>query len=188
MTERLGRIPDRLLSAEQRAAIETYKTTRRESDISGPWIPLLRSPEVLVRTQALGEYLRYKSVFHPRLSELIILITARHWSQPYEWGLHAPIAVAAGVDRAVVDAIGEGRRPEGMSEEQDILYEFCTELLRNRSVTDPAYERARARFGEAGVVEAASMVGYYAMLAAVLNSAGTPAQPGMPALPPIRDP
>jgi len=70
-----------------------------------------------------------------------------------------------------------------MSEEQEILYDFCTELLQARSISDPTYERARARFGEAGVVEAASMVGYYAMLAAILNTARTPAEPGMPALP-----
>ena len=181
--ERLGRIPQHLLTAEQRAAIETYTTTRNEPDISGPWIPLLRSPEVLVRTQALGHYLRYRTVLPPHLSELVILITARHWSQPYEWGLHAPIAIKAGVDRAIVEAIGSGRRPDPMPAEQEILYNFCTELLQNKRVMDSTYERTLARFGETGVIEAASMVGYYAMLAAILNTARTPAEPGMPALP-----
>jgi 4-carboxymuconolactone decarboxylase len=185
MTERLGRIPEARLTAQQREAIETYKTSRGEADISGPWIPLLRSPEVLVRTQALGQHLRYETVLPPYLSELVILTTARHWSQPYEWGLHAPIALKAGVDRAIVDAIGAGRRPDRLSEEQEILYEFCTELLQKQTVTDATYGRALARFGETGVVEAASMVGYYAMLAAVLNTARTPAEPGMPALPSI---
>ena len=185
MTERLGPIPDDRLTTEQRDAIETYKRSRNEADISGPWIPLLRSPEVLVRTQALGQHLRYKSVLPPHLSELVILITARHWSQPYEWGLHSPIAMKAGVDRAIVEAIGAGRRPERMSAEQEILYEFCTELLQTRAVADATYDRVLARFGETGVVEAASMVGYYAMLAAVLNTARTPADPGMPALPTI---
>jgi len=184
-SDRLGRIPDDRLTAEQRAAIETYTTTRKEHDISGPWVPLLRSPEILVRTQALGEYLRYKTVFPPRLSELIILLTARHWSQQYEWGLHCPIAIAAGVDRSIADAIAEGRRPERMSEEQEILYDFCTELLHNKSVSDPTYSRALATFGDTGVVEAASIVGYYAMLAAILNMARTPAEPGMPALAPL---
>jgi len=184
-SDRLGRIPDDRLTAEQRAAIETYTTTRKEHDISGPWVPLLRSPEILVRTQALGEYLRYKTVFPPRLSELIILLTARHWSQQYEWGLHSPIAIAAGVDRSIADAIADGRRPERMSEEQEILYAFCTELLHNKCVSDPTYARALARFGDTGVVEAASIVGYYAMLAAILNMARTPAEPGMPALAPL---
>ena len=183
--ERLGRIPQEQLTPEQRQAIETYKTTRKETDISGPWVPLLRSPQVLVRTQALGEYLRYKTVLPPRLSELIILVTARHWSQQYEWGLHCPIAIAAGVDRAIADAIADGRRPERMSAEEEILYDFCTELLHNKSVSDPTYEEALAKFGETGVIEAASMIGYYAMLAVILNTARTPAEPGMPALPPL---
>ncbi len=136
-SDRLGRIPDDRLTAEQRAAIETYTTTRKERDISGPWVPLLRSPEILVRTQALGEYLRYKTVFPPRLSELIILLTARHWSQQYEWGLHCPIAIAAGVDRSIADAIAEGRRPERMSEEQEIavrlLHGAAPQQVRERS-------------------------------------------------------
>jgi 4-carboxymuconolactone decarboxylase len=183
--ERLGRIPEDRLTAEQRAAVETYKASRKEGDISGPWIPLLRSPEVLVRTQALGQQLRYKTVFPPQLSELVILITARHWSQPYEWGLHAPIASDAGVDRAIVDAIARGRKPGGMSAEQETLYQFCTELLQDKAVSDATYEQALARFGETGVIEAAAMVGYYAMLAAVLNTARTPAEPGMPPLPSI---
>src|SRR5687767_10034165 len=136
MTERLGRIPRERLTEEQRKAIETYKASRNEADISGPWIPLLRSPELLVRTQTLGQHLRYGTVLPPHLSELVILVTARHWSQPYEWGLHAPIAVKAGVDRAIVDAIADGRRPEEMSGEQEILYEFCTELLQNKGVSD----------------------------------------------------
>jgi 4-carboxymuconolactone decarboxylase len=72
-----------------------------------------------------------------------------------------------------------------MSEEQDVLYEFCTELLETRSVTDATYRQMLARVGETGVIEAASMVGYYAMLAAVLNTAQTPAEPDMPALPTI---
>jgi 4-carboxymuconolactone decarboxylase len=185
MKERLGRIPDDRLTAEQREAIDTYKSSRNEADISGPWIPLLRSPEVLVRTQALGQHLRYSTVLPPHLSELVILITARHWSQPYEWGLHSPIALKASVDREIVGAIGAGRRPERMSQEQEILYEFCTELLETRSVADSTYERTLARFGETGVVEIASMVGYYAMLAAILNTARTPAEPGMPKLPTI---
>jgi 4-carboxymuconolactone decarboxylase len=185
MTERLGRIPDDRLTAAQRAAIDTYKRSRNEVDISGPWIALLRSPETLVRTQALGQHLRYNTVLPPHLSELVILITARHWSQPYEWGLHSPIALKAGVDRGIVDAVGAGRRPEHMSHEQEILYEFCTELLETRRISNVTYEQMLARFGETGVIEAASMVGYYAMLAAILNTARTPAEPGMPPLPTI---
>ena len=182
MTERLGRIPDDRLTAEQREAIDTYKSSRNEADISGPWIPLLRSPEVLVRTQALGQHLRYKTVLPPHLSELVILITARHWSQPYEWGLHSPIAMKAGVDRKIVDAIGAGRRPADVGEQAALrsARRCCSTRLR-----PPVYERALAQFGETGVVEAASMVGYYAMLAAILNTARTPAEPGMPALPSI---
>jgi 4-carboxymuconolactone decarboxylase len=73
-----------------------------------------------------------------------------------------------------------------MAEDEEILYDFCTELLHNQSVSDPTYARALAKFGEAGVVEAASLEGYYTFLAMVMNAARSPvAATGRPALAPF---
>ena len=175
--------PDKMTEAQKKAVSEIIAGPR--GHLVGPFIPLLRSPEFMGRLQRTGEYLRFNSALEPRQVELAVLITARHWSQQYEWGLHCPIAIEAGVDRPVADAIAEGRRPGRMSEEQEILYDFCTELLHDKCVSDPTYARALAKFGDTGVIEAASIVGYYAMLAAILNTARTPAEPGMPALGPL---
>jgi 4-carboxymuconolactone decarboxylase len=183
--ERLGPIPADKLTAEHREALEAFRKTRR-MDIFGPFIPLLWSPEVMTRMAAMGEYLRDRSVFPPRLSEFMILITARHWTQQYEWSLHYPIAIEAGVDRAIADAIAEGTRPVRMSEEQEILYDFCTELIQHQNVGDATYARALATFGEKGVIDAISITGYYTLLAMVLNTARTPPEPGGPTLPPLR--
>ena len=157
----------------------------RGTEIFGPFIPLLWSPDAMSRIAAVGEYLRLRSVFPPRLSEFLILITARHWTQQYEWSLHCPIAIAAGVEPAVADAIAEGRRPPQMSGEQAILYDFCTELLQQQGVSDAVYARALAAFGEKGIVEAIAITGYYSMLAMVLNTARTPPVPGGPTLAPL---
>ena len=91
----------------------------RAAPISGPFYPLLRSPELMTRTRAMGDYLRYKSALPPRLSEFVILLTAREWTQQYEWNAHYPIAVKAGVKREILDAIAEGRRPSAMSDEDN---------------------------------------------------------------------
>ena len=139
----------------------------------------------MVRTSALGEYLRERSVFPPRLSEFMILIAARHWTQQYEWSLHCPIAIRAGVEPAVADAIAAGQRPAQMSHEQAILYDCCTELLRTQGVSDASYARALAAFGEQGIVEAVATVGYYSMLAMILNTARTPPEAGGPTLSPL---
>ena len=184
--------PDRLppiasadLTPAQREAVGAFKVARGV-DISGPFHPLLRSPELMTRTRAMGDYLRYKSALPPRLSEFVILLTAREWTQQYEWNAHYPIAVKAGVKREILDAIAEGRRPAGMSDEETVLYDFCREMHRDKSVSDATYARALEAFGESGVVDAIGISGYYTMLAMTLNVARTPAnETGSPVLRPL---
>ena len=177
--------PERLTDSQKRA-IEEFKAARG-ADISGPFVPMLRSPEVMSRARAMGDYLRYKSTLPPRLSEFVILLTARRWTQQYEWNAHQPLALQAGISRDVVAAIAEGRRPDRMTEEEEILYTLWDELQRNQSVSDATYARAVAKFGEAGVIDTLGITGYYTMLAMVLNTARTPlpdgAKPALSALP-----
>jgi len=182
--ERLGGVPPEKLTAEHRAAMDGFKKARGV-DVFGPFVPLLWSPELMTRASAMGDYLRYQSALPPHLSEFMILIVSRLWSQQYEWSLHRPIALKAGVDRAIVDAIAEGRRPQQMSDEQDALYDFSMELIRNASVSDATYVRMLAKFGEKGVIDAISIAGYYTLLAMVLNTARTPPEPGAHPLPPL---
>jgi 4-carboxymuconolactone decarboxylase len=182
--ERLGTVPADKLTPQHRAAREAFKKARG-MDVFGPFLPLLWSPELMIRTSAMGDYLRYQSAFPPHLSEFLILVASRLWSQQYEWSLHCPIALQAGVPRSIVDAIEEGRRPYGMSEEQEILYDFSTELIEGGSVSDTTYYRALARFGEKGVIDAAGITGYYTFLAMILNTARTSPEPGGPLLPPL---
>ncbi len=134
----------------------------------------------------MGDYLRYKSALPPRLSEFVILLTAREWTQQYEWNAHYPIAVKAGIKREILDAIADGRRPSGMSEEETILYEFCRELHHDKTVSDATYSRALKAFGDQGVVDTIGITGYYTLLAMTLNTARTPpAENGSPILRPI---
>ena len=140
----------------------------------------------MVRAGAVGDYLRYNSALPPNVSELIVLVTARLWSQQYEWSLHGPIALAAGIDREVVDAIAEGRRPQQMSEAQELMYDLATELIDARTVSDATFDRALATFGEKGVIDAVSITGYYAWLAMILNTARTTPEPGGPLLPDLK--
>src|SRR5262245_31534166 len=80
----------------QKRAVEEFKTAR-SAEISGPFVPLLRSPEVMTRARAMGDYLRFRSALPPRLSEFVILMISRQWTQQYEWNAHAPLARQAGV-------------------------------------------------------------------------------------------
>ena len=181
--EAMAQSPDRMppiaaekLTDAQKKAIEEFKAAR-SAEVSGPFIPLLRSPEVMSRTRAMGDYLRFRSVLPPRLSEFVILLTARRWTQNYEWNAHEAIARQAGVSPDVIAAIAAGRRPEKMTEDEDILYAFCDELTRTHAVSDATYARAVGRFGEQGVVDTVGITGYYTLLAMMLNTARTPAKP-----------
>ena len=183
--DRMPVIPADKLTDAQKRAIEEFKKAR-SAEVSGPFVPLLRSPEVMSRARAMGDYLRYKSVLPPRLSEFVILLTARRWTQNYEWNAHAPLARQAGLSPDIISAIVEGRRPEQMPDDEDALYTFCDELHRNQSVSDATYARALARFGEQGIIDTLGITGYYTMLAMVLNTARTPVPPGAtPALKPF---
>ena len=175
---------DKLTDA-QKKAIEEFKAARG-NDISGPFVPLLRSPEVMTRARAMGDYLRFKSALPPRLSEFVILLTARQWTQNYEWNAHAPLALKGGLKPQIVDAIAEGRRPAQMAIDEQALYELVDELHRNQSVSDATYANAIAAVGEQGLIDAVAIVGQYSMLAMVLNTARTPLPPGArPALKPL---
>jgi 4-carboxymuconolactone decarboxylase len=132
----------------------------------------------MTRTRALGDYMRYRSALPPRLSEFVILLTARQWTQNYEWNAHAPIAREAGLSGEIIATIAEGRRPSGMAADEEVLYTLHDELHRTHAVSDATYARAVAAFGEQGVVDALGITGYYTLLAMVMNTARTPMPPG----------
>ncbi len=171
--DRMPPIPADELTPEQRSAVDELRRTRG-IELRGPWIPMLRSPEVLSRARNMGDYLRYESSLPPELSEFLIVMTAAEWRQQYEWHAHRAIALEAGIPAATLDALAEGRRPHAMTAEQTALYELFTELHRNHSVSDTTYAAATALFGERGVVDAVGIVGYYTLLAMVMNTARTP--------------
>ena len=157
------------LTPEQTRAAEEFRRLRGV-DPFGPFIPLLESPELMTRVSALGEYLRFRSALPPRLSELAILITAAHWRQQYEWDVHAPIALEAGIPQSVLDATWKGQAPDGLDIQQQAVHDLCVALHRDRTVFRALQDRAQAALGEQGTIDAIAICGYYALLAMVLNA------------------
>jgi 4-carboxymuconolactone decarboxylase len=173
--DRMPPIPADQQSAAQKKAIAEYKDLRK-ADLTGPpWTVLLRVPDLIVPSLELR--LHNQTANNPlgaRLTEFAILIAAREWTNNFEWNAHSRAAAAAGLNAAIIAAVADGRRPERMAEDEEILWDFCNELLHNKSVGDPTYARALGKFGEAGVVEAASLEGYYTYLSMVMNTARSP--------------
>ena len=177
---------DNMTDAQRKAAAELASGPRGRLNPGGPNSQLLRSPELMSRTQKVGEYLRYQSSLPARLNEFAILVTARQWSAQLEWVAHHPLAIKAGLDPAVADDLARGKRPAAMDADVAAVYQFCTELHQTRGVSDAAFKAVADRFGERGVIDLIGVTGYYTMMAMVLNVAREPLAGGVaPPLAPL---
>lgn len=169
-------LADEDMSVQQRDALAEFKRVRGY-EARGPFIALARHPELLRRVRPIGDYLKYESTVPAAIRELVILVTAHRWSQEYEWRAHVAIALQSGVTRVTIDSIAADNRPAGLDRPQSVAFDFGCELLYKGQVCDRVYEAARAEFGEAGIVELTVLVGYYTLLAMMLNVARTQPSP-----------
>jgi len=158
------------LDEKQKAVADVMKQ-KTLSGISGPNNVLLRSPALAENVMRFNDQLRYNTSVPLRLNELAILLVARNWNSQFEWGLHVPAARKAGLSEAVINDLTEGRRPASMQPDENIVYDFVTELLTNKAVSDEVFAKAKAAFSEQQVVDLIGVAGFYSMLAMVLNTA-----------------
>jgi len=177
--DRMPPVPkDKMTEAQKKAYEEVTGGPRGAGGAEGPFVPLLRSPELMSRLQKTGEYLRFHNTIGPKLTEFVILLTARQWTQQYEYDAHQPLALKAGLNQEIISAITDGRRPTGMAADEEIVYDFCSELRQNQGVSDATYARAIGKFGEQGVIDMTGLVGYYTTLAMIMNVARSPLPDG----------
>jgi len=168
--ERMKEIPlDQMTSAQRTVADAIMSGPRKR--LSGPFNAWLRSPELADRLQKVGEYLRFNTSLDKRVNEMAIIMTAQFWGSQYEWSAHAPLALKAGLDPSIVAAIGAGRKPETMKEDEAIVWEFTTQLRRDHGVDDAIYAKAVDKFGEQGVMDLIAVNGYYDVVSMTLNVA-----------------
>jgi len=160
--------------------------TGERGGMTGPFNVLLRSPEMGDAVQKLGAQVRYHSSLPPRLNEFAIIITGRFWNAQYEWYAHKRLALQAGLSQAIVDALAAGRRPSAMRPDEEVVYDFVTELLHTKQVSDATFKAARDKLGERSVVDLVSVAGYYGLVSMVLNVDRYPLPPGVqPELKPL---
>jgi len=175
--ERMSMIPAESQTEAQKKAVADYKALRG-ADLTGPpWSVLLRVPDQIVPALQIRLHYLNRSVLGPRLTELAILTAARKWTNNWEWNAHSTAAATAGLSAGIIAALADGRRPDRMAEDEALVYDVSLELQNNQSVSDATYAKAVAKFGEPGVVELASIQGYYAYLALVMNVARITTQP-----------
>ncbi|HYM71333.1 MAG TPA: carboxymuconolactone decarboxylase family protein [Stellaceae bacterium] len=156
------------MTPAQKAVVDEIVAGKR-GRFGGPFELLVRAPEVCKHLSRLGEYLRWGSSLSPALSELAICLTARHIRANYEWHAHAPLAVEAGVPAAAMEAIRTGATPGLADKNQALVYKLVTELIDTKRLSDASFAEAIATFGEQGVVELGTIIGYYTAIGNSLN-------------------
>jgi 4-carboxymuconolactone decarboxylase len=174
------------MTPEQKKLVDSILAGPRTS-LDGPFNSLLRSPEMGDLAQKFGAQVRFHSSIPPRLNEFAILITARQWSAQYEWLAHRKLAIAAGLSPAIADAVAAGKRPASMQPDEEVVYNFCTDVLTTKHATDTTFQAAKEKFGERGVVDLLGVMGYYQFVSMLLNVDGYPLPEGaQPELKPLR--
>lgn len=176
---RLPEIDLEKLDADQRRVVEDILSGPRGS-LSGPFRPWLTSPILADRAQKLGAFVRYETSLPPRLSELAILFTARHWKAQFEWFAHAPMAREGGLPETVIEAIGRGDRPEFEASDEAAIYDFCAELYETSRVGEATYKAVVDQVGLRGAVDLVGILGYYALVSMTLNVFEMPLPDGEP--------
>jgi 4-carboxymuconolactone decarboxylase len=174
------------MTAPQKKMFENLISGERRG-ASGPFNVLLRSPEMGDLAQQFGASMRYHSSIPSKLNELAIIITARHWTSQYEWYAHRRAAQTAGLSQSIIDAVAAGTRPASMAADEQAVYDFVSELLATKQVSDATFKAAKDKFGERGVVDLIGVSGYYQLVSMLLNVDRYPLPEGMkPELKPLR--
>ena len=186
--DRMPPVPPEKQTDEQKKAVAEI-AAQNNGSLPVYLNPFVRNPEVMKRVNALGDYVvRGKTALNRKQSELVILLVIRDWSQKYMWSNHQQAALRAGLNAEIVSAIGEGRRPQQLAADEAALYDFCTELLEHRAVSDPTFARMTQTFGESGILDTLGLASYYVALSMTYNAGRMPPTPGGAVLPALIQP
>src|SRR5258708_26460800 len=157
------------LTPEQQKMATMLTTPPRNTQINtGPFNAYARSPGLGILLLQVSDFVRFNSSLPPRLSEFAMMITARQWSQLCEWRAHAALAVKGGLERQILVDLGAGIRPKAMKDDETALYDLCTEMYRDRNVSDSTFKAAVTHFGERGVMDVIGIIGYYDLVSMAL--------------------
>ena len=189
MTDAQKRAAEQILATAKRADGPGGRYMESSGQFPGPYNFLLRSPELAMRWRHLADYLRFETSLPLRLNELAILIQARFWTAQFEWWAHYPLALRAGLRQTVADDLKVGKRPVGMQLDEEAVYAFCVELMRDHRVTDATFAKLQTQFTEQQIVDLVAVTGCYATVSMILNTVEATIPTGEdPPLAPLAEP
>ena len=174
----MSRIPELRRDELDASAQQTYdEIFAARGSMAGPFGVWMHSPEFTRRATKLGEFLRYHTSLAPRLSELVILITARCQQSEVEWSIHEPLARKAGLSAEVIEALRTDATPDFRAPDEQAVYDFCTQLHQTHRVEEKVFQQLVQVLGGKAAVEITGLCGYYTMVAMTLNAFQISAEP-----------
>ena len=171
------------LTPQQKKYVESILSGPR-GDITGPLGVMMVSPELGDLAQKAIAYSRFAgregfSSVPPKLNELAILIVAKHWSAEYVWNAHHTAAERLGIPSEVVEAIRTGKRPPAMEKDVEVIYNFASDFITKREVSDPTLQAAKNVLGgDRGVVDLVGTMGLYQISSMMVALDQTPLPQG----------
>lgn len=148
---------------------------REDGSLSGPFDAWLRSPVLGVHLERVGMAFRTDTVLAAAAREIATLVVARAWGADFEWWVHGILARREGVSEDVIDAIGNGVRPDFDDPDFAAAHDVAIGLVHHRTVDREILDRARETLGERALVEVVTLVGFYLMVSSVLVAFDPPA-------------
>lgn len=156
--------------SDDQKAIYAESVAGKRGTVVPPLRAWIHAPDMARHASRLGAFLRYDTTLGPRLSELAILVTARFWSAQFEWYAHKKMALTAGLESSIIDAINHRRAPDFADDKTRVVYEFSKVLHEQHNVPKPLYDNAIKLLGETGTVELVGLLGYYSLVSMTLNT------------------
>ena len=167
----MSRIPELTREQLEYSAQQTYdEIFAARGSMAGPFGVWMHSPEFTRRATQLGEFLRYHTSLAPRLSELVILVTARCQQSEVEWAIHEPLARKAGLSDEVIEALRTDATPHFIDPKEKAIYEYCTQLHQMHRVEEVTFRQLIRVLDNKSAVEITGLCGYYTMVAMTLNA------------------
>ena len=157
------------MSADQKQTYDEAIAGKRGAP-PPPMMAWLNSPEMARHATRLGGFLRFDTIFSANLSEIAILVTARHWSSHYEWSAHKRLALKAGLDPTIIDDIRDRRTPQFDDAKAKMIYDVAKSLHEGHGLAKRLYDEAVNVLSERGIVEVIGLCGYYTMVSMTLNT------------------
>jgi 4-carboxymuconolactone decarboxylase len=157
------------MSADQKQTYDESIAGKRGAP-PAPMMAWLNSPEMARHATRLGAVLRFDTIFPAKLSEIAILVTARHFTSHYEWFAHKRLALKGGMDAKIIEDIRDRRTPHFDDPRARMIYDVAKSLHEARGLSQKLYEEAVNVLTLRGLVEIIGLCGYYTMVSMTLNT------------------